>query len=142
MILIDGHFDALHTTESSFGEPTLSGSTLTIPALKLVLLGDHPLAIRGWLACAGELVFTDVASSRRELVPYRGDPRSADGFLPAIQVSDPIPRPRTNQERRSFLFEGFYAGEPLAWIHEWEVQAGACHILVPDDGERPLHEPD
>jgi hypothetical protein len=138
MIRIDGFFDSLHATESTFGEPVLNGAELKIPTVKLILLGDHPLAVRGWEACAGSLVFTDIAASRRELTPYRGDPRSGEGFLPIVIISDPVPLPAANAELQTFTLEGFYDGTPTAWINEWKIQAGAFFLLVPDDGERPL----
>jgi hypothetical protein len=127
---VRGGFDKLFFTESIFGQAHFDGSQLRIPAQGLLLLGGHPLEANGYGPYEGELIFDGVASSRRTITEYIGDPRKPTGFKPPLDVVDEIPTSDTQaEELQEFGFEGRQES-PYAWIDNWVVRAKSFVLKI------------
>jgi hypothetical protein len=129
-----GHFDEIHSTECSFGEPILAADSLRVPAPRIVLLGDHPLCWGNDLwVCRGALVFLGARRSRRRLIGYVGDPKAPVSFEPEVEIVD-LSGP-VDETLETFRFEGFSIPRN-AWILEWTIEARSFALEV-DDGTAP-----
>jgi hypothetical protein len=127
---IQGNFDKLHFTESTFGKVCFDGLRLRIPVKGIFLLRGHPLEVMGYGPYEGELIFDGVASSCKTITEYIGDTQNPTGFKPPREMVDEIiGSDLQSDEFQEFVFEG-YQESPSAWIDDWIVRAKSFVLRV------------
>jgi hypothetical protein len=122
------HFDDLHFTETRLGTPEIDGRTLSIPVQGLLPMMGHPSIVEGVQLLGGRLVFRGVATSKRTLTEYIGDPRTPEGFKNDYIIEDLPPSPDKAGTCRMFLFEGLLE-DPVAWV-DWDILAESFELVV------------
>ncbi len=127
--VIPEFFDLLHFTESNLGKALVSGDMLLIPVNGLQALRGHPCAdATGPLI--GTLVFKGVASSRRKVIEYIGEPPLYEpGRFKEPYVVEDTTAATTAEGLREYTFEGLQL-EPRAWVESWVVHARSFELIV------------
>jgi hypothetical protein len=128
MKYISENFDRLHFTESRLGNPLVEGRTLCIPVHGVLPMMGHPLMDGGPQLLSGRLLFRGVATSRRGVTEYIGDPKNPDGFKDEYSVEDLPPNPSESGDCRMYIFEGLFE-DPVAWV-DWDVLAESFELII------------
>ena len=129
MIIYRENFDEFHVCESTYGRPVKDGHDLLVPAIKLFLTGDHPVAEFGGVA-TGIMRFKNAVSSIRSQSEYVGDPtRNGDGyFKPLIDFDDgPFELTEKGINAREYEIEGSF-DNPHTCIGNWIIKAESFEL--------------
>ena len=126
---IEGAFEQLFLSDATLGVPSLEGERMAIPARNVGLMRGHPLNATSELAFLIQpcrLVFAGVASSRRVISEYTGEP-TMPHFKDSKTVIVDGPFPTGPGQRTLFELEGV-SEEPRGWISLWQIMAGSFHL--------------
>jgi hypothetical protein len=129
-LIVEGYFDRLFLTDSTFGEPQIVGQRLAIPFRGLGLMPGHPLNTTNQVSYLpqGRLVFDRVRSSQRTISEYLRSP-SENAFKPERTVITDGPFPPVTEPLRRFELEGV-SERPPGWIAEWTIEAALFQLEI------------
>lgn len=111
--------EQLHWTESNIESIAVSGRDLVLIASQVFVLG-----VAGG-PCRVKVTYTNVASARREVIEYIGDPKGNPKFKEPYWIQDI--EPITIADTKSYGAEGVSTFGPVAWI-DLEIQAQGASV--------------